>query len=199
MPVLRVTKNGRHLCTVGSDDVWMFSASVWGDIWGPEVSFLDVSGGSKRRPDGESDFLIWEMPHELSKLDRITFFFEEGSRSSPIGNKFDSDPYPPEEPKIEMSFSPTDEDLTKLEARPTQNAKLSWSFLINSGETIEVAPDITRQHVGLHLLWNEDRPERLRVNLSKTSLREIANRSGGEELFLEYVPLSSTIEIAVGV
>ena len=199
MPVLRVMKNGNHLYTVGSDDVWMFSASVWGDIWGPEVSFLDVSGGSKRRPDGESDFLIWEMLHELTKLDRITFFFEEGSESSPKGKKFDPDACPPEEPKIEMSFPPTDEDLTKLEARPALNSGLSWSFSVNAAQSIEVAPDIARQHVGLHLLWNEQRPERLRVNLSKSSLREISSRTEGEEVFLQYVPVGTRLEVAVGI
>jgi len=192
-------KNGKLLCTVGSDDVWMFSASVWGEIWGPEVSFLDVSGGSKRRPDGESDFLIWEMPHELIRLDRITFFFEEGSQSSPKGNKFDPDALPPEEPKIEMSFPPTEEDIKRLEARPALNHGLSWSFSVNGGQSIEVAPNGAQQHVGLQLLWNEDRPDRLRVRLSKKSLREIVSRSGGEELFLENLSLGSSIEIAVGV
>jgi len=37
MPVLRVTKNDKQLCVVGSDDVWSFSASVSGDIWGQRV------------------------------------------------------------------------------------------------------------------------------------------------------------------
>jgi hypothetical protein len=199
MPVLRVMKNGKHLCTVGSDDVWMFSASVWGEIWGPEVSFLDVSGGSKRRADGESDFLIWEMPHELTKLDRVTFYFEEGTTSAPTGTKFDPEAYPPEEPKIEMSFPPTEEDITKLEARPHLNGGLSWSFSVNGGQSIDVAPDVSQQHVGLHLLWNEDQPERLRVSLSKKSLREIVSRSDGEELFRGHVSLGSNIEIGVGV
>jgi hypothetical protein len=199
MPVLRVMKNGKHLCTVGSDDVWSFSASVWGEIWGPEVSFLNVSGGSKRRIDGESDFLIWEMPHELTKLDRITFNFEDGTVSAPKGAKFDPETYPPEEAKIEMSFPPTEEDIARLEARPHLNGELSWSFSVNGDQSINVAPDVTQQHVGLHLLWNEDRPERLRVSLSKKSLREIVGRSGGEELFLEHVSLGSNIEIGVGI
>ena len=135
----------------------------------------------------------------ITKLDRITFYFEEGSASDPKATKFDPDAYPPEEPKIEMSFPPTEEYLAKLEARPPLNSGLSWSFSVNGGQSIEVAPNGAQQHVGLQLLWNEDRPERLRVRLSKTSLREIVGRSGGEELFLEYLSLGSSIEIAVGV
>jgi hypothetical protein len=192
-------KNGEHHCTVGSADVWMFTASVWGEIWGPEVSNLDVSGGGKRRPDGQSDFLIWEIGHELTKLDHIAIYFEEGSDSVPMGTKFDPDAYPPEEPKIEMSFPPTEDDLAKLEARPMLNSGLSWSFSVNGGQNIEVAVDVTQQHLTLHLLWDEGRPERLRVNLSKKSLREIASRSDGERLFHEYVSLGSCIEIAVKV
>lgn len=198
MPVLRVIKNGIPLCTVGSDDVWMFSASVWGELWGPEVSFLDVSGGGKRRENGESDFIIWEMPHELVKGDRVAFFFENGSESSPKGKLFDPSTVEPEQPKIDISIPPTDEDVTELESRPSLNADLTWSFAINQTPVTSVAPDDERQHVSLHVLWNEERPERLRVNLSKSSLREIVGRNGGEELFLEYVPLGSSFEIVVG-
>lgn len=197
MPVLRVMKNGKHLCTVGSDDVWMFSASVWGELWGPEVSFLDVSGGGKHRDNCENDFLIWEMPHELVKGDRIAFFFEDGSESSPKGKLFDPSALETEQPKIDISIPPTDKDIVKLESRPSLNADLTWSFKINQGPDTLVAPDNVRQHVSLHVLWNEERPQRLRVNLSRSSLREIVGRTGGEELFLEYIPLGSSFEVAV--
>lgn len=176
----------------------MFSASVWGEVWGPEVSFLDVSGGSKRSADGESDFLIWEMLRELTKLDRITFYFEEGTTSAPTGTKFDTEAYPPEEPKIEISYPPPEEDITRLEARPHLNSGLLWSFSVNGGQSIDVAPDVVQQHVRLHLLWNEDRPERLRVSLTKTSLRETVSRSEGKELFSGHVSLGSNIAIEVG-
>ena len=198
MPVLRVMKNGEHLCTVGSDEVWMFSASVWGDVWGPEVSHLDVSGGSKRNPSGESDFLIWEMPHDLTKLDRLTFFFEEGSASSPMGSKFDPEAYPPEEQKIEISFPPTDDDLTKLESRAPLNIEFSWLISINGVQDIKLSPDVTRQHTSLRMHWDEERPQHLRISISKKSLREISSRNGGENIFLGRVPLGSTVDITVG-
>lgn len=190
-------KNQKHLCTVGSDDVWMFSIGVWGDIWGPEASFLDVSGSSKRRDDGESDFLIWEMPHELVRSDRIEFCFEEGSSSSPKGKMFDPKDYPPEEPKIEMSFPPTDEDLTKLESRPALNAGLKWSFSRKNAPSVMLAPDTERQFVKLFIMWDEESPQRLRVSLTKKSLREITYRETGEEFFSEYQPLNSSLEISV--
>jgi len=43
------------------------------------------------------------------------------------------------------------------------------------------------------------RPDRLRVNLSKSSLREIASRVAGEEVFLEYLPIGARVEIAIGI
>jgi len=190
-------KNEKHLCTVGSDDVWMFSAGVSGDIWGSEASELDINGGSKRRQGGESDFLIWQMPNDLVKGDRVAFFFEEGSASNPMGTIFDETAPAPVEPKIKMSFPPTDEELKKLESRPAANADLKWSFSASGAPAIEISPDLTRQHVSLHFLWNEERPQRLRVSLSKKSLREIFSRSGGEELFLEYVPVGASFEIRI--
>jgi hypothetical protein len=191
-------KNDEHLCTVGSDDVWMFSSGMWGEIWGPEASSLDVSGGSKRRPDGESDFLIWELPNELNIFDRITFFFEEGSESIPKGNIFDPEAIPPEEPKFNISFPPTEDDLTKLESRPALNIDVKWSVTVNGSQRFEMFPETSRQHIGLRLLWNEEKPQQLRVSISKKSLREITSRSDGEKIFLEYVPIGSTIDIQVG-
>lgn len=197
MPVLSVTKNGEQLCVVGSDDVWMFSASVSADIWGPEGSALTVTGGSKRRQNGETDFLIWEMQHELKVGDRIAFSFEEGAVSLPKGNKIE-DPRP-EKKKIDF-FGPVPEgEIIRLESRPALNTRCSWRFKIAGGAELTVAPDATRQQIGLHLLWNEERPQRMRVNLSKSSLREITSRTGGEEVFLEYVPLGTRFEIAVGI
>lgn len=175
----------------------MFSASVWGDIWGPEASTLDVHGGGKQRADGSADFLIWEMPHELSLGDRVGLSFEEGSTSSPKGRLFEEEG--PTGEKTEFSVPPSDEELRKLESRPPQNAALVWTFSLNGGSGIQVRPDPSRQHVSVHLLWNEQRPDRLRVNLSKSSLREIANRTGGEEVFLDYVSIGTRLEIAVGI
>ena len=176
----------------------MFSASVWGEIWGPKISCLDVSGGSKRRTDGKTDFLIWEMPHELKFGDRVRFSFEEGSACAPRGKVFD-DKAPALKAKIDMSFPPTDDDLTRLESRPAKNSSLKWLVSFMDAPAINISPDANRQHLGLGLLWNEDHPERLRVNLSKTSLREMVSRIDGEELFLEYVPLGSSFEVAIGI
>lgn len=175
----------------------MFSAGIWGDIWGPEVSTLDVHGGGKQRADGSADFLIWEMPHELSHGDRIGLSFEEGSTSSPKGQLFEDES--PGGAKTDFSVPPSEEEIRKLESRPMQNAALVWFFSRDDGSPIQARPDPSRQHLSVHLLWNEQRPERLRVNLSKSSLREIASRTGGEELFLEYVPIGTRLEITVGV
>jgi hypothetical protein len=198
MPALFVSKNGFQLCTVGSDDVWMFSASVWGELWGPEVSMLDVSGGGKRRPNGTGDFLIWEMPHELTRGDRIALRFEEGAVSNPKGKLFDPSAESVERPKVDMSFAPTADEIAKLASRPPLNTGLKWSVSINHAPAISAAPDAERQHIALHVLWNEERPHRMRVSLSKSSLREIFDRTTGEKLFLEYVPLGSSVEISVG-
>jgi hypothetical protein len=198
MPALRVTKNGRHLCTVGSEDVWMFSASVWGNIWGPEASFLDIHGSGKLGPKGESEFLIWEMPHVLKLQDTICFSFEDGLVSLPKGKVFAPDPASDKD-KVDFSSPPSEADVARFESRPKQNTTLIWRFSRDGGAGEIVAPDASRQHVSFGLLWNADRPNRLRASLSKSSLREIISRTEGTEIFLDYVPLGSRFEIAVGV
>src|SRR5258706_484632 len=198
MPLLRVTKNGTHLCSVGSNDVWTFSASLRADIWGPERSELTVTGGGKRLPDGSSDFLIWQMSHELKEGDRIGFSFEEGVASSPKGEVFIGEPTPDTE-KIDF-FGPVPEDeIVRLERRPTLNTKCAWRFVAPDEAALVAAPDETRQNVSLHILWNDMRPNRMRVNLWKSSLREVTSRSEGEELFLRYVEIGAHVEVSVGI
>lgn len=197
MPILRVTKNGTPVCIVGSDDVWSFTASLHGDMWGPERSELTVTGGGKLQPDNSSEFLIWEMAHELRLGDRISFSFEEGVTSSPQGAVFVSEPTPESE-KIDFFGPVPEEEIARLENRPTLNAKCSWRFILNHGEQeVLAAVDETRQSISLHILWNEMRPERMRVSLSKSSLREITGKTGGEELFLRYVALGASVEVTV--
>jgi hypothetical protein len=173
----------------------MFSANVYADIWGPASSELTVTGGGKRRPDGSSDFLIWEMAYELRKGDQIVFSFEEGTKSSPKGAAFDDRAPSGDKPH---DFSIPQEEISKLEASPRLSLDCRWRFIAPGGQEILVAPNDDRQNVSIHLLWNEMRAQRIRVNLSKSSLREITSRSGGEEIFLRYVEQPTRIELTVG-
>jgi hypothetical protein len=198
MPQLRITKNGLPLCTVGSNDVWMFSASMYGDIWSEERSELTVTGGGKRTAGGESKFLIWEMSHALRDGDHIAFFFEEGHTSTPTSEPFEDQPDSDDErPNF---FGPMAEsEILKLEGRTVLNPHCAWKFLYAENPELIAAVDSHRQNISLHLMWNEDRPQRMRVNLSKSSLREIVARSGGEELFLQYGDLGTRVEVIVGI
>ena len=95
-------------------------------------------------------------------------------------------------------FAPVPEtELVKLESRPATNANCKWRFLFPGNPVIVLAPDPARQYCSLQLTWNDHRPDRLRVNLSRSSLREITARAGGEELFVEYVPLNAQFELTV--
>jgi hypothetical protein len=187
---------------VGSDDVWMFTAGLWADLCGPEISMLDLSGSSRPYPDGKRDFLMWALPDQLHDGDVIDIYFEEGSQSHPKGRRYTPDANAPEETEAGQRFQswpPTEAELLEWERQPPLNGSLLWRFALNDGVPIVVGPDTNRQHVGLHILWNEERSERLRVNLSRSSIREICSRASGEELLLEYVSLGSHVHVAIGI
>jgi hypothetical protein len=193
---LSVVKNDELLCSVGSDDVWTFSASVWADIWGPELSSLTVTGSRKSAEGVTPDFLVWQLGHELKPGDRIAFVFADGSASSPL------DQTPLEEPSEEDGptdyFSPIPEaELLKLESRAVANPSCRWQFSFPGRPALVVSPSTERQHCSLQLTWNDRRPDRLRVNLSKSSLREISARKGGEELLVDYVSLDTQFQLSV--
>jgi len=197
MPVLRVSKNGSLLCTVGSDDVWMISAAISGDIWGPELSQLVVTGGPRPHDGRQTKLLIWHLSHELVAGDRVAFSFEEGSVSSPKGEEYASGG-PDDQPQTDF-FAPWSEaKLARRESRPTLAAPCKWRFSLDGEHILTVAPDAARQNLNFLALWSDDSASRLRISLSKSSLREISNRSGGEKMLLQYVQTGMRFELAVG-
>lgn len=187
MPSLRVMRNGEHLCTIGSYDVWMVSAALWSELWGPELATLDVSGGGTPKADGDSDLLIWEAQREIQAGDRLGFGFNEGDVSAPPGRVFDPAAAP------EMQAEPA---LTPANRQPLA-APARWSVFLDGIQIAEHRPDAERQHMSCKLIWNARKPETLRMNLSRASVEEILNRQPGEHLFLGDLPLGSQIEIQI--
>ena len=176
----------------------MFSASVHADIWSSERSELTVTGGGKRKPDGEADFLIWEMSHALRDGDRVAFSFADECASSPKGQLLTAEPNS-DGPQPDFFGPMVEANILKLETRPVLNSQCAWRFFLAQEPEVVAATDSHRQSISLHLLWNEMRPERMRVNLSRNSLREIVARTGGEELFLRYVGVGTQAQVIVGI
>ncbi len=197
MPSLRVDRNGQHLCTAGSNEVWMFSAGVWADVFGPEASMLNVTGSSN--PEGEegSDFLIWECPLALSRGDSIEMSFEGANASLPLPTPFRDEPDQEEEPAaLPWSNPPTEEEIAAFESRPAQNIGTEWTVTIGDRK-FHLAPDVSRQHVSLYLLWRNRHPEHIRVSLCRKSLREVIDRLDGEEFFADELPIGTRLAVAI--
>jgi hypothetical protein len=195
MPSLRVTKNGKVLCVAGSDDAWTFTAAVYADIWGPERSTLTVTG-SARSEAVASEFLVWELDHQLKTGDMLEFSFLVDAASSPRENS------PIEEPGADEAFqdffAPIPEDeLQKLEDRAIANDTCQWQFKVHGRPALIVAPDHQRQYCSLHITWGGHRVDQLRVSLSNASLREISSQGGGAELFLEHVSFNSSVGLEI--
>lgn len=173
----------------------MFSANVWSDIWGPEASSLAVHGSGKQRADGRIESLWWESARDLKIGDRVLFRFEEGSTSLPAGQVFDDEPSL--DATHDFSVLPSEEELLRLETMPARNAAVVWVVSVNDGAAIRVHPDSARQQMSLGLLWNEHHPDRLRVSLARSSLREAVARVTGEAILTECVAVDSRIEVVV--
>lgn len=199
MPTLRIVKNGQHLCTVGSAGIWMFTVQAWADIWSEPATHLDITGGTLH-DDGKNDFLIWEMDHKLVKGDHLVFEFGEGEEASRQPEVFDNEKAKEEvrkeSPKWEWPLSA--EAIAEMESRPITCADLVWYLSKNSEPKAAYRPGVGRQQMSLGLLWNSHRPERMRVALSSTSLREVLAREGGQDHVTEYVPIGTRVELEIG-
>jgi hypothetical protein len=171
---------------------------VWADATAQEVANLDVMGSAGDLHDPSHDFLIWACPHELALGDTIDLFFESDDRSNPPGTVFVAGDEESLERAFDWSDPPTEEQIRTLELRDAINSNVMWSVTVNQSQRFELRPDAVRQHLALHFLWNNRSPQRLRVSISRKSLREIVARLDGEELLLDYLPLGSTLRVAIG-
>lgn len=199
MPTLRIAKNGQHLCTVGSAGIWMFSVHAWADIWSEPATHLGITGGALH-PDGKNDFLIWEMDHKLVKGDHVVFEFGEGEEASRKPEVFDDEKareeVQKETPKWELPLSA--ESIAEMESRPVLSPDIVWYLSKDATPKSAYRPGPGRQQLSLGLLWNNHRPERMRVSLSSTSLKEVIAREGGQDHVTEYVPIGTRIEFEIG-
>jgi hypothetical protein len=177
----------------------MFSADAWADVWSEPATHLNVTGGVVH-PDGTNDFLIWELDHKLLKGDHLLFEFGEGDQTSRAPEVFDD-----QKAKSEMrrdsapwDSPPSPKQIEEMEARAVKSPDLVWYFSKNSEQKLPYRPGPGRQQLAFGLLWNSQRPERMRVSLRSTSLREVLARQGGIEHLVEYVPIGTRFELDVG-
>ena len=174
----------------------MISAGVWGDLWSKEAAHLDVTGGTEET-DGKTEFLMWEFLHELQIGDRLRFDFENGDESSRAPEVSPKDEKPVT-PIPKSTWPPSGSEVAEWEQRPFVNAALAWRFAMNDRPPVVFTPEGGRQHLSFGLLWNNRHPERIRISLHCSSLREIVARQGGLDFITEYVPLGSHFQLHIG-
>ncbi len=174
----------------------MIAAGIWGDLWSKEAAHLDVTGGTEE-VDGKTEFLMWEFLHELQRGDRVRFDLGTGDESSRAPQLSPRDEEP-SKPIPNDTWPPSESEIADWERRPPLNDALAWRFSMNGRPPVVFTPDDGRQHLSFGLLWNNRHPERMRVSLHCSSLREIVAREGGRDFITEYVPLGSHFELHIG-
>lgn len=193
MPSLRINRNTEYLCSIGSDELWVFTASIRATLWGPERASMDVHGSSRPKEDGRSEFRIWHMPLDLQAGDTVTFNFVDDGSSWPAGEVFVAEP----DEAMNSMFPLQEEHISRQEQQAPANRGAALGVQINDGEAIRVMPDEGGQCVSLICTWVDHRPGSLRVSLTKNSLRGICAREDGERLLQEQLGVGDAIHIVV--
>lgn len=193
MPSLRISKNAEYLCSVGSDELWLFTASIRATLWGPERASMDVHGSSRPKDDGSREFRTWHMPLHLQAGDAVTFSFVDDGNSWPAGEVFVAEP----DEAMDSMFPPQEEHISRQEQRAPANRGAALCVQLNDREAIRVLPDEGGQCVSLSCTWVDHRPGSLRVSLTRNSLRGMCAREDGERLLQEQLGVGDAIHIVV--
>ena len=185
-PAIAISVNGKHLVTVSTGGRNVVSVNVHGDMIGPELASMHVSGG--RYGEGEeNEHLIWVDQLEIQPEDEVSVAFLANATDSHAGKTIE-ELYPEHESPMGpwQSHEQLFEELSK-EAR----FRLGFAFQLSNGFGEEIsAQTVTEDHsFGFSILWNWMHPERARVSLSSNSLAGISSRTGGTDhasFYLKY-------------
>ena len=194
MPGFVVTKNAVPVCAINSDGLELLDVRVSGDIWGPDVAHLDVSGCSFGEGKSLRHFW-WEFLHPLVSGDTIEVQFVDAVQTSRPGDE--SPPLPPRSTDQFVPTPPPEEEVAGLEARPELFPNLEFLATLSSGRNVSGRLSNGRHFVSMNASWASHRADRARLSFRSVSLREAIARVDGAEYLSEYVSLGETITLRV--
>jgi len=193
MPALDITLDGASIATVSTDAFNVMSVNVGGTLVDEEYPSLDVSGGSYPE-DAASTYLSWVCHQVLQPGQRIKVTFLESAASSHAGKTID-ELFPDEPPSAQTDFTPTDEMMCELRAKPKRREKFSFHLTSSNGKAFDAETQPDEHGFGFSVLWNSYQPERARVSLHSYTLESLENRGPMNSHVREQLGYGDSVEL----
>lgn len=173
-----ISLNGKHLVSISTEGLQVFSVHVHGNTISDEFSSIYVSGGNYEDNENKK-YLIWIDNQEINPDDEIEVeLLQDGATSRP-GNCIE-ELYPNE---VEKQGPPQllCEAFESLVMRPKVRESFKFSLTDSAGKEIISTSGSEDFSYGFSVLWNWMTPELARVSLTSNSLVGIKKRENGTE------------------
>jgi len=178
MPALSVTLNGERVVSIATDGFDVIDVGVSGDVLGPDLATLRISGGS--HPEGRDfQYVIWEDERTLVSGDSVSVvFLAEGGTSRP--GKTIEELYPDEKPIQKEAFVPTEDMVLELKRRPKAFESLAFEITGPTGATVQASTSPNEHGYGFTVLWNSHRPDWARASAHTYTLDSLVTKESGK-------------------
>jgi hypothetical protein len=193
MPALDISLDGTRIATVSTDGFTVMAVNVGGTLIDEEFASVDVSGGSY--PKGApSTYLTWVSQQALQPGQRIKVTFLESGISSHAGKTI-GELYPDAPPSSKIDFTPTDEMMRELRAKPKRREKFTLHLTSSKGKVFDVETRPEEHSFGFSILWISYQPEHARVSLHSYTLDSLENRGSMNNHVREQLEYGDSVEL----
>ncbi len=177
MQGLLVTLNGKNLATVSVEGLNILNVNISGDLIGPEIASIDMSGGYYGE-DEKDKHLIWLSDIEVSQGDEIEVTLLESTSTLFPGKTID-ELYP------DTKNNNTAQTIEELYEDLSQRTKLTDKFIFEieqpNKEIIKSSTSGDDYAFNILVMWKWLHPERASVSLTTNSLAGIKDRKSGKQ------------------
>ncbi len=195
MHALEILRNGNALVVAGTADALMLRVDVSVAIEGDGLGSLDV-GGMKALDGERRSHLSWLELLPLVAEDEIDIrLVETASSSAPMSEQAnDSEEFIAGQEQFEK-LKETDPPAPRPMAPDHPDASIALS--INGAAPVIATLEGGRHFISLGILWTQWHPERCRVSLRSSSVKEALDRTGGVEWFLGNIAVGDCCKVKV--
>lgn len=180
MPAIVVLKNGIELAAVNTDHFGIMTVNLHGDVTGDEFSTLDFFGGVYGSGDKDCH-LLWVHDVEVLSSDTIEIQFSDPVPSETRGRTIE-EIYPKENSDEPVSET-MEETFEHLKGLPRIRQKFRFRIETSDGAVSNTESDESDWSYHCMTMWQNFKPDRMRVSLTSDELTHIKDQEPGRKLF----------------
>lgn len=194
MSCILIEVNGREIATINLAGMDVVDVSVHGALDREQKAMLSAMGGNYS--EGGCGHLIWIAERGLSPGEVLSVRLSEACDIATQGKTI-AELYPDEEPSTKCDFSISNEMAEEIHARPRLHEGFIVQIETSLAQQATATSDDLNTDFAFSFLWDQFRPDEVRVRLATYCLDNLLARTGGIEHLKTVLSVGNSVIFSV--